>query len=98
MSEHRKIERTPEEQARINAIRERFQTEKPSIDELFASGEYEGPVTLGTYLNIVDLLAACEKVLAYCKEIEESEDEYCNAKIVAKMLADAVAKAKGEKE
>ncbi len=44
-------ERTPEEQARINAIRERFQAEKPSPDELIASGEYEGPVTLGECLD-----------------------------------------------
>lgn len=42
--ETRKIDRSPEERARIQAIRERFQGERPTHDELIASGEYEGPI------------------------------------------------------
>jgi hypothetical protein len=42
--ETRKIDRTPEEQARIEALRERFQCERPTHAELIASGEYEGPI------------------------------------------------------
>jgi hypothetical protein len=42
--EPRKIVRTPEEQARIQALRERFQSERPTHEELIASGEYEGPI------------------------------------------------------
>ena len=44
---HRKIERTPEEQARIEAIRQRFQADRPTPDELLASGDVERICTLG---------------------------------------------------
>jgi hypothetical protein len=43
--ETRKIDRTPEEQAQIQALRERFQSERPTHEELIAGGEYEGPIT-----------------------------------------------------
>ncbi len=52
--ETRKIDRTPEEQARIRAIRERFQSERPTHEELIASGEYEGliaPEALVSYFG-----------------------------------------------
>ncbi len=42
--ETRKIDRSPEERARIQAIRERFQADRPTHDDLIASGEYEGPI------------------------------------------------------
>jgi hypothetical protein len=42
--ETRKIDRSPEERARIQAIRERFQSERPTHEDLIASGEYEGPI------------------------------------------------------
>jgi DNA-binding XRE family transcriptional regulator len=54
---HLKIQRTPEEQARLRAAREKFQTERPGIDELVASGEYEGPMPLGVYQDLVETLA-----------------------------------------
>lgn len=41
--ETRKIERSPEDHARIAAIRERFQRERPTHEELIASGDYDGP-------------------------------------------------------
>ena len=45
-------ERSAEELARYQAIRERFQREKPSLDELVASGEYNEPLPMGEYLSI----------------------------------------------
>jgi DNA-binding XRE family transcriptional regulator len=53
-----KIERTPEEQARIDAIRERFQRERPSLDELVASGECEPPISQGEYWDMVEMLVS----------------------------------------
>ncbi len=50
-----KIERTPEELANLKAERARFSRERPSLDELIASGEYEGPYHHG---NIRALLSA----------------------------------------
>ncbi len=45
-SVQKKIRRTPEDLARIKAIREKFQKNKPTQEELLASGEYEGPYAL----------------------------------------------------
>jgi DNA-binding XRE family transcriptional regulator len=53
-----KIERTPEEQARIDAIRERFQRERPSLEELVASGECEPAISQGEYWDMVEMLVA----------------------------------------
>jgi DNA-binding XRE family transcriptional regulator len=55
---HMKIERTPEDQARIDAIRERFQRERPSLDELVASGEFEPPISQGEYWDMIELLVS----------------------------------------
>lgn len=49
---HRKTERTPEEQARIREIRERFQRERPSLEELVASGDCDPPVPQGAYREL----------------------------------------------
>ncbi|HEY2158812.1 MAG TPA: helix-turn-helix transcriptional regulator [Isosphaeraceae bacterium] len=54
---HRKIERTPEEQARLRTARDRFQAERPGLEELVASGEYEGPMPLGVYMGLAETLA-----------------------------------------
>ncbi len=53
---YRKTARTPEEKARIEAIREKFQREKPSLEDLIASGEYDGPVPQGAYLELRRLM------------------------------------------
>lgn len=53
-----KIDRSPEEQARIDAIRERFQHERPSLEELVASGEFEPPIGQGEYWDMVEMLVA----------------------------------------
>ncbi len=41
---YRKISHSPEEEARLRAIREEFQIQRPSLDELVASGDYTEPV------------------------------------------------------
>ncbi len=56
-----KVERTPEEKKRLADIREKFQREKPGLDELIASGEYEGPVRLGDYLELAALTKALKE-------------------------------------
>lgn len=53
-----KIDRSPEEQARIDAIRERFQRERPSLEELVASGEFEPAISQGEYWDMVEMVVA----------------------------------------
>jgi len=60
--EQRKIERTPEDQARIDAIREKYQRDKPGPDQLIASGEYEGPVQAAAYWEVRRLVAELKAV------------------------------------
>ena len=54
---HRKIEHTPEDKARLQAIRDHFQTARPSLDELVASGEYSEPVQHGVTLDAMHIAA-----------------------------------------
>jgi DNA-binding XRE family transcriptional regulator len=51
-SEHRRIEWTPEDRARHKEIRERFQRERPTMEQLLASGEYVGPIPQGLYRDL----------------------------------------------
>lgn len=48
---------SPEEKARLRAIREHFQTARPSLDELVASGEYSEPVPHGMTLDAMHIAA-----------------------------------------
>ncbi len=57
-STHRKIAWTAADRERHRAIREKFQREKPSSEQLFAGGEYVGPIPLGVYLDLKS--AVCE--------------------------------------
>ena len=50
---HRKLERTPEEQAALRAERKRFQAERPTLDDLIASGEWDGPFPHDLFLAYV---------------------------------------------
>ncbi len=59
--ETRKIDRTPEEQARIQALRERFQSERPTHEELIASGEYEGPIPQGSLVSYFSTVAKLKR-------------------------------------
>ena len=54
-SETRKIERTPEELARLREIRERFQREKPSLKKLVETGDADPAIPLSAYLGIGQL-------------------------------------------
>jgi len=58
---HRKIERTPDQQRRLKEIRERFQRERPGLDELLASGDATEAVSQGEYLDLRVMLAALKK-------------------------------------
>ncbi len=53
----RQINRSPEDKARLKAIRDRFQTERPSLDELIESGEYTEPVKHGVTLDVMRIAA-----------------------------------------
>jgi hypothetical protein len=53
--------RGPEEVARHKALRERFQQEKPSLEQLVASGEYNEPLPMGEYLSIRQAVFALKK-------------------------------------
>ena len=50
------LERTPEEQARIKAIRERFQRERPNARKLVESGEFNPPIPASAYFAVAALL------------------------------------------
>ncbi|MBY0512594.1 MAG: helix-turn-helix transcriptional regulator [Gemmataceae bacterium] len=60
----KKIDWTPEDRARHKAIREKFQRERPTMEQLLASGEYVGPIPLEEYFQfqvaLHDLKAARE--------------------------------------
>jgi transcriptional regulator with XRE-family HTH domain len=53
--------RTAEDLARYKAIRERFQREKPSLEKLVSSGEYNEPLPMGEYLSIRQAVFALKK-------------------------------------
>ncbi len=58
---HRKINRSPEDKARLKAIRDKFQVERPSLDELVASGEYSEPVKHGVTLDVMQIAALLKR-------------------------------------
>ena len=58
---HRKVERTPEEQRQLDEIRERFQGERPGLDDLLASGDVTDVVSQGEYLDLRAMLAELKK-------------------------------------
>ena len=58
---HRRTEGTPEHQQEIEAIRERFRRERPSLQKLRESGGVSEVVTQGEYVNLLAMLAALKK-------------------------------------
>ncbi len=56
-----RMPRTPEQVARHKAIRERFQREKPSLEELVTSGEYNEPIPMEEFLSIRQVVFALRK-------------------------------------
>jgi DNA-binding Xre family transcriptional regulator len=57
----RKIKRTPEELARLRAKREKLQRERPSLDALIESGDYEA-MSQGDYFDLMQAFAELRKV------------------------------------
>ena len=58
---HQKIERTPEQRAEPRAVRDQFQRERPSLDDLVASGDYEGPYRHGDVMAFLSAIAALKR-------------------------------------
>ena len=56
-----KIERTPEELAELKAERERFSRERPGLDDLIASGEFEGPFDHGNVMSLLGAVAELKR-------------------------------------
>jgi ribosome-binding protein aMBF1 (putative translation factor) len=59
---HRPANLTPEERQRQKELRERFQRERPSLEQLVASGEYTPPIPHGVYLEVLRLSADLRRV------------------------------------
>ena len=58
---HRDMKWSEEDRARHKAIREKFQRERPTPQELIESGEYLGPLPHGVYLSLRFALAELKK-------------------------------------
>lgn len=58
---HQKIERTPDQQRRLEEIREKFQRERPGLEELLVSGDAAESVSQGEYLDLRVMLSALKK-------------------------------------
>lgn len=56
-----KTEQTAEDKARIKAVRERFQREKPTPEQLAASGEYHPPMKQCEYWELMKTAAALKQ-------------------------------------
>jgi hypothetical protein len=58
---HQKIERTPEQLAELRAARDEFQRTKPSLEDLVASGDYEGPFVHGNVMAFLSAIAELKR-------------------------------------
>lgn len=58
---HRRIQRTPEEQRRLEEIRRQFQRERPGLNDLLASGDATEVVSQGEYLDLRAMLALLKR-------------------------------------
>jgi DNA-binding XRE family transcriptional regulator len=52
---HRKIDRSAEEKARLQATRAEFQAHRPGLEELVRSGDYVGPIEHGVTLDAIQV-------------------------------------------
>jgi transcriptional regulator with XRE-family HTH domain len=55
---HCQINWTAEDRARHQAIRAKFQAERPTLEQLVASGEYSEPVLQGAYWELARIIAS----------------------------------------
>ena len=53
--EHRKIERTAADKSRLQILRDQFQKERPSLEELASSGQYNEPIKHGVVLDAMQV-------------------------------------------
>lgn len=53
---HCKIDWTAEDRARHRAIRAKFQAERPTLEQLVASGEYGEPILQGAYWELARIM------------------------------------------
>ncbi len=58
---HGKIDWTAEDRARHQAIRAKFQAERPTLEQLADSGEYSEPVLLGAYWELAALVESLRR-------------------------------------
>jgi DNA-binding XRE family transcriptional regulator len=58
---HRQVERTPEEKQRLAEIRARFQSERPGLEDLLASGDATEVVSHAEYLDLLKMLAGLKR-------------------------------------
>lgn len=58
---HRSLKRTVAEKARLASVRARFQESRPTPESLIESGEYDGPVPLGEYLNLQEAISRLKR-------------------------------------
>jgi predicted transcriptional regulator len=58
---HRKIERTPDQQRRLEEIRERFQHQRPALQDLLAAGDATEVVPQGEYLELRAMLGTLKQ-------------------------------------
>ena len=56
-----RVERTPQELAELWAVRERFQREKPTLEQVLASTGQTEAIPLGEYLHAQELLRALRR-------------------------------------
>jgi DNA-binding Xre family transcriptional regulator len=59
---YRKTRRPPEQVARDRALREKFQSERPSLDDLVAGGEYSEPIPQGELLSLMEFAGAVRTI------------------------------------
>lgn len=58
---HCKIDWTAEDRARHQAIRAKFQAERPTLEQLVASGEYSELILLGAYWQLAAIVEALRR-------------------------------------
>ncbi len=57
-----RVQRTPDERDELRAERARFSKERPSLDELVESGEYEGPYAQANILALLTSLGELKRI------------------------------------
>jgi DNA-binding XRE family transcriptional regulator len=58
----RKREQTPAQAARLSAIREKLQRERPSLDELVAAGDIKNVMSQGEFFDLLQTLTQFKKL------------------------------------